>query len=228
MFSTVVKVSLLLLFVSPFCFSQEPITIISSTWQRTTQKGEVIEPQMTTLARAMIDENKNFRRNAREQQSPGAQDPNEMTVDGRSAAIDKINREARSAKTDDVIGYTYTANVRNDSGKTVAVIYWEYRFVELANPSNVVRRQFLCSVKLKNGASKELPAFSTLGPSEVIDAASLAKSTGKLFDEKVIVNRIEFSDDSVLQRDGWKLHDVNDAVKRATATPWGKEICRAL
>jgi hypothetical protein len=83
-------------------------------------------------------------------------------------------------------------------------------------------------VKLRNGASKELPAFSTLGPSEVIDAESLAKSGGKLFDEKVIVNRVEFSDDSVIQRGNWKLDDVRDAVNRATAAPWGKEICRAL
>lgn len=228
MISTVVKLSLLLLFLSSFCFSQEPITVLSSSWQRTTQKGQVVEPQMTSPARAMIDENKNFQRNAREQQSPGAQDPNEMTVDGRSAAIDKINREARSAKADDLIGYTYTANVRNDSGKTIAIIYWEYRFTEIANPSNVVRRQFLCSVKLKNGAGKELPAFSTLGPSEVINAENLAKATGKLFDEKVLVNRVEFVDGAILQRDNWKFDDVKKAVERATSTPWNKEVCRAL
>ena len=118
--------------------------------------------------------------------------------------------------------------MRNDSGKTVEIIYWEYRFTEIANPANVVRRQFLCSVKLKNGASKELPAFSTLGPSEVIDANSLAKSTGKLFDEKVIVNRIEFADGAIVQRNNWKFEDVKKAVERATSTPWNKETCRAL
>jgi hypothetical protein len=62
----------------------------------------------------------------------------------------------------------------------------------------------------------------------VIDVESLSRAKEKLFDEKVQINRIEFSDDSILQRNGWKLADVRDAVKRATATPWGKEICRAL
>lgn len=220
--------SILVLFYSSFCFPQEPVMVLSSNWQRTTHKGKVIEPQQTAPARAMINENKNFQRNAREQQSPGAIDPNEMTVDGRSAALEKINQQARTAKTDDVIGYTYSANVRNNSGKTAEIIFWEYRFAEIANPSNVVRRQFLCSAKLKNGASKELSVFSSLGPSEVIDADSLARSTTKLFDETVLVNRIEFSDGAILQRNNWKFDDVKKDVERVTSTPWGNETCRAL
>ena len=52
------------------------------------------EPTGTTPARAVIDQNKNFQRKAREQLSPGAIDPNTMTVDGRSAELDRITREA--------------------------------------------------------------------------------------------------------------------------------------
>ncbi|MEP6788407.1 MAG: hypothetical protein ABJB40_08250, partial [Acidobacteriota bacterium] len=103
-----------------------------------------------------------------------------------------------------------------------------YRFTELANPSNVVRRQFLCSANIKPGDSKDLSVFSTLGPSDVISAESLAKATERLFDEKIIVNRIEFSDGAMIERRDWKYEDVRKAVERATSTHWGKEVCRGL
>jgi hypothetical protein len=118
--------------------------------------------------------------------------------------------------------------VRNDSGQTIKVIYWEYSFTEIARPTNTVRRQFLCGLNLKKGGEAELSAFSLLAPSDVIDASSLSKPKEKLFDEKVQVNRIELSDGSILQRGNWKLKDVQSDVDRATSTPWGKEICRAL
>lgn len=155
-------------------------------------------------------------------------DPNEASIEGRSAAMDKAVHESRTARADEISGYQYTAEVRNDTGKTIEVIFWEFRFTELTRPENVVRRQFLCGVKLKDGERKELSVFSLLAPSEVIDAKSLAKSSDKLFDEKVQINRIEFSDGSILQRHTWKFDEVKSAVKRATESPWGKEICRAL
>ena len=98
----------------------------------------------------------------------------------------------------------------------------------IARPTNVVRRQFLCSVNLKNGDSKDLSVFSLLAPSDVIDAESLAKSTDKLFDEKVFVNRIEFADGTLRQRGNWKYEDVQNSVERATSVGWGNETCRGL
>jgi hypothetical protein len=142
--------------------------------------------------------------------------------------MDKAIRESRTPKADDLNGYRYVAEVRNDTGKAIAVIFWEYVFTEIARPANTVRRQFLCGIKLKDGDKRELSAFSLLGPSDAIDAESLAKSTGKLFDERVLVNRIELADGSVLQRHNWKYADVKAAVERATSTPWGIETCRAL
>jgi hypothetical protein len=127
-----------------------------------------------------------------------------------------------------VNGFSYTASVRNDTDRVVKIVFWEYRFTELANPSNVVTRQFLCSVNLKKGATAALSAFSLLGPSNTIDAASLAKSTDKLFDERVQVNRLEFADDKILQRGGWKFDDVKASVDRITSMPWGHEVCRVL
>jgi hypothetical protein len=176
----------------------------------------------------MTNDDKYFQRKAREQRTDSPNDPSVSTEDGRRAALEKAVQESRTPNNVDLAGYSYTANVRNDSGKTVKVVFWEYRFVELARPSNIVRRQFLCSVNLKNGENKELSAFSTLAPSEVIDAESLVYPTEKRFDESVVVNRIEFSDGTLRQRGNWKYEDVQKAVERLTSTAWGKEVCRAL
>lgn len=221
--------SILVILLSPICYSQAPVTVVSSGWERARKAAKKSDDQPVGPARAMTEDNKLFRRTAREAQTTGVIDPNQNTIDGRSAALEKAVNESRSRKAEDVEGYTYRAVVKNDSPKNVTVIYWEYRFKEIANPSNEVRRQFLCAVNVKPGDKKELPVFSTLGPSDVIGADSLASSTGeKIFDEKVLVNRIEFSDGSLVQRGNWKFEDVQKAVERITSTPWGTEICRGF
>ena len=228
--STIVRIApfLLLLLLPCVCVAQDPLPVISSNWRLSTQKGEKVEVPTSGPAKALTADDQNFARNVRALRTDHAQDPGETTPDGRRAELDKIEQQARTPQPNDVHGYTYSAKVRNDGDRTVQVIFWEYRFTEIAHPANVVRRQFLCSVKLKKGAEIELLAFSALGPTDVINADDLAKSKEKLFDEFVQVNRIEYSDDSVVQRGNWKFADVKAAVERATATPWGREMCRAL
>lgn len=202
--------------------------VLNSSWQRTTRRVQDPEVPASGPARVLTVDDKNFQRKAREQRTDNPLSPDKDSIDARSAAIERNVQESRTPKAHDVSGYSYTSSVKNDSGKTVKVIFWEYKFTEIARPSNVVRRQFLCAVSLKKGASIDLSAFSILGPSDTIDTESLAKSTDKVFEEHVQINRIEFSDDTVLQRGGWKLDDVKASVDRVTATPWGREICRVL
>src|SRR5262249_48428335 len=157
-------------------------------------------------------------RKAREFRTDHPSNPSEDSVDGRAQQIEKNVEESRTPKGDDVYGFTYNASVRNDSGQTVKVIFWEYAFTEIAHPANVIRRQFLCGVDLKKGQKMELTAFSLLGPSDTVDAKSLDKPDDKLFKEQVTINRIELADDSILQRGNWKYADMGPAIQRATST----------
>ncbi len=220
--------SILVLLGSSYCFSQDPMPVLSSGWERMIQKAGAVDAAPTSPARAVLPEDKYFQRKAREQRTDSPLDPNKDSMDARSAIIDKAIQESRTPKTEDVSGYSYKAQVRNDSGKTVKIIFWEYRFIEIAHPDNVVRRQFLCGVNVKKGEKIDLWAFSLFGPSDIITLENLAMSTEKLFGEKVQVNRIEFSDDTLVQRKDWKYDDVRPSVERATSTPWGKEMCRGL
>lgn len=225
---TLFSISVLLLLFSSFIRSQEPLPVLSSRWERTTLQAPKGNVSPIVPARPVTAENKYFQRKAREQRTDNPLDPYEASIEGRSAAMEKAVQESRAARADNAKGYSYFAEVRNDTGKTIDVIFWEYAFTEKARPSNVVRRQFLCGIKLHDGDKKELSVFSLLGPTDTIDAESLAKAGEKPFDEKVIINRIEFSDGAILQRHGWKFEDVRERVKRVTSTPWVNETCRIL
>ncbi|HVF48625.1 MAG TPA: hypothetical protein VNA19_00980, partial [Pyrinomonadaceae bacterium] len=110
----------------------------------------------------------------------------------------------------------------------VEVLFWEYQFKESSNPANVVRRQFLCGVNIKPGKEKELRAFSLSGPSSTISIESLTKESKNLFEEKVVINRVEYADGSIWQRKGWNFTEMKSAIATATGTPWGAEMCRQL
>ena len=226
--SPVIRLLFLFLIASSACLAQDPLPVLRSGWEAAMKKAQKVETPQTGPAKQIIVDDTVGPRTAREFSTAHPENPSEMTPDGRRAIIEKNEQEATTVQPIDVKGFTYTATIRNDGSKTVKVIYWEYLFAELASPANVVRRQFLCSVNLKKGAQMDLSAFSTLGPTDTISAATLTSSKEKLFSEKVQVNRIEYADDDILQRGTWKFADVKSAVARVTATPWSGEICRPL
>lgn len=218
----------MLLIVSSAGFAQDPLPVLRSGWEAAIKKAQKVEAPQTGPAKQVIVEDTVGLRTAREFSTDHPTDPSQQTPDGRRAVIEHNEQEAKTVQPTNVKGFTYSATVRNEGTKTVKVVFWEYQFTEIANPKNVIRRQFLCSLNIKKGAEFELAAFSTLGPTDTIAAASLASSKDKLFDEKVQVNRIEYADGEILQRGTWKLADVKDAVTRATATAWSGEVCRPL
>lgn len=220
--------SMLVLLMATSVFAQDPVSILSTTWSHVTKRAAKSKVDPLVPARPITPETKNFQRRAREQRTDNPMDPYEASIEGRSAAMERAVQESRAPQPDDQSGYLYNIDLRNDSDYTIDVVFWEYHFTEIANPNNTVRRQFLCAAKLKKGERKELSVFSLLGPSDTLSVESLASSGGKLFNEKAQINRLELSDGNILQRHDWKYSDVKDAVKRATSTPWGTEVCRAL
>ncbi|PYS98017.1 MAG: hypothetical protein DMF63_18365 [Acidobacteria bacterium] len=226
--SFISRTSILIIVLSSYSFAQDPVSILESHWFRTNKPAPKTEIPASGPARPVNVDDKYFQRKAREARTDNPRDPYDDSIEGRSAAMDRAVQQSRAPQPDDVIGYTYDAEVRNDTGQAVQVIFWEYQFKEIARPENVVRRQFLCGVKIKHGEKKLLSAFSTLAPSDVLTVESLAKPDQKLFEERVRINRIELADGNILQRNDWKYSDLKKEVERATSTPWGKEICRAL
>jgi hypothetical protein len=232
---TLLPLLLLLIFVSP---SQNPagphegssVAVLSFKWYKTRQVIEKLDgpANAPTPAPAMIPANKNYQRNARVNDPAGAKDPNEDTIDGRSAAIEKIVQESRTPKTKPVEGFAYRVKVQNSSPKVIEILFWEYQFIDPSDPANMARRQFLCGVNIKPAKEKELQAFSVSGPSDVVSVGSLANKSGNALQEKVVINRVEYADGTIWQRKDWKFAEIRFTYKRAVETPWGSEMCRSL
>ena len=206
-----------------------PVVVTGFQWSKKRQQAVTPDNSRPAPMAALTQADKNYERNQRvNTDHAGARHPNADTVDGRAAAIEKIVEEARSPNKITVDGYAYEVKVRNASAKVIEVLFWEYQFVESSNPANVTRRQFLCGLKIKPDKEKEVESFSVSGPGGTVSAESLDNKSGNLYQEKVLINRVEYADGSIWQRTGWSYAEVRSAIQRATATPWGAEMCRGL
>jgi hypothetical protein len=208
------------------------VAVLAFKWSKTHQPAKTPDPAATapaTPAREMLPMNKNFQREARMNDPRGARDPNEDTIDARSAAMEKIVQESRTPKGKAADNFEYLVKLQNSSKKAIEVLFWEYQFIDKANPAIVTRRQFLCGVNIKSNKEKELQAFSLSGPSDVISAESLANSSDNVFLEKVLINRVEYADGSTWTRKDWNAAEIKLTYQHAVATPWNPgEMCRGL
>ena len=234
---TLLLLTLLLTFVPPGQNPTAPqqassVIVLGFKWSRTHKTLKPPDTAATapaTPAREMLPINKNFQRNARANDPRGARDPNEDTIDGRSAALEKIVQESRTPPPKTVDNYEYLVKVQNADKRVIEIVFWEYQFTDPSNPANISRRQFLCGVNIKPYKEKELQAFSLSGPSEVISVGSLANASGNVFQEKVLINRVEYADGSIWQRKDWNAAEIKLTYQRAIATPWNAgEMCRGL
>lgn len=183
-----------------------PVAVLSFGWFKDRQPVENAATGPVPPQPAMIAANKNFEKQRRINAPAGDRDPNADTLDGRSAELERIVQESRQAQPID--GFVYQIKLGNASSKLTQTIFWEYQFIESANPKNVARRRFVCSLKIKPEKEKDLQVFSSLGPSNVINVKSLSKGSGDQFQETVVINRVEYADGSFWQRKDWDFDNV--------------------
>lgn len=224
---TLLLLSLLLSLLIPFQSNEgSPLTVTQFKWSRERRTIQTAAVEGNSPQRAMIPQNRNFARNSRINDPQGVRDPNDDTLDGRSAALEKSVAESRARKPEPMDGYLYKIKVQNPGPKVVEAIFWEYRFHDPANPDLVARRQFLCAVNIGAGKSKELEGFSLSGPSDVVDVKTL--NSGTPFKEEVLINRVEYTDGSMMQRKAWNLAEVTASYERALREPWAPGMCKPL
>lgn len=231
---TLLLLLFLLMFVSPVQNSAQSddgssVVVTGYKWTRTRQTIEKLDPGGISPAQSVfLPGNRNYERNARINAPMGARDPKADSTDARAAELEKSVQSARAPQPKSVDGFSYRVKIQNASQKVIEVLFWEYQFTETANPNATARRQFLCAVKIKPDKDKELQAFSLSGPSDVISVESLANKSGNLFQEKIVINRVEYADGSIWQRKDWNFAEVRSNIARAIRTPWGGEMCRGL
>jgi hypothetical protein len=211
------------------------VHVLAFKWNKTrltVEQSNSATPPPGPMA-AMIPQNKIYARTARINDPAGARDPNDDTVDGRAAKLEKSVQDSRTPPPKTLDGFSFRVKMRNASSRAVETLFWEYQFIEKVNPSAVTRRQFLCLLDIRPEKEKEVQAFALFGPADVISVAALEKRNDEKkhdnpFHEKVVINRVEYSDGVIWQRKSWSFGEIRAAYKRALATPWANEMCRGL
>lgn len=202
------------------------VKVVSYKWSRDRQQVEQATPMLNAPVAAVMSINKNFERNRRANVSPGERDPNLDTIDGRSAALERSVQSSRAPKP--IEGFSYRAKFQNVSDKELEIIFWEYEFTDGAITPVVSRRQFLCAGLTKAGKEKDFKGFTLSGPSDVVAVDTLAKKTDRPLKERVVINRLEFTDGTIWQRNGWSFSDLKTSIQRALSGPWAPDMCKAL
>ena len=228
---TLLLLSLLLSLLVPFqgpvvSSDASPLDVGNFKWSRARRNVDAPPVEGNAPAAAMLTPTRNFARNSRINDPQGVRDPNQDTLDGRRAAMDKSVAESRAPKAQPMDGFAYRIKVQNPSNKVVEIVFWEYQFRDPANPDLVARRQFLCGVNIPAGKGKELEGFSLSGPSDVVDVKTL--NSGGSFKENVLINRVEYSDGSIWQRKAWNLAEVKGSYQRVLREPWLPGMCKGL
>lgn len=186
------------------------------------------ESTVAAPAAAVTRDDINYEKSKRANDPVGTPDPRSYSVDARSAALEKVVQESRSSGSKTIDGFEHRIKVKNAGTKVVEVLFWEYQLIESLNQENVTRRQFICGVQMKPKKETEILAFSMSNPGAVISVDTLAKNPDKPFEERVVINRVEYQDGSIWQRKDWKFAEVKSAIAQAVSTPWGTEMCRSF
>jgi len=134
----------------------------------------------------------------------------------KSQELKKAEREAARSSVKASQIFIYKVKLQNTNSKTIKNFYWEYQIIESANPQNGSARQFFCASQIKADQQRSFEVFSLTPPTtSVISAATLGGGSKNAFEEKAVINRIEFKDGSVWQRPDWSI-----------PTPYAEELSK--
>lgn len=131
---------------------------------------------------------------------------NRNSIENRSRDMAELERsvmgESYYRKPVDL--FRYRVNLKNTGVKIVKAIVWDYQASDTDEFVDAVHRQFRCTAKMKPNQSQRFEGFSVLPPTRVITASGT-----KSFSERVILNRIEYTDGTSWQRAEWREPDVS-------------------
>ncbi len=104
-------------------------------------------------------------------------------------------------------GYRYRVTFENTGKKTILSIHWDYVFFDPETGAESDRHQFYSREKIGPRKKKELSAFDYSPPTRTVNANEADKKIDSQFKSSIVINRIEYTDGSVWQRDSFTPPD---------------------
>ena len=147
----------------------------------------------------------------------GRVDPNESPVNAqrqekaRLAAMSKVggvsHEKTPTKEPPDPtrLFYVFTAQMRNDSAKTITRIVWAYRVSHHPQMQDIADTEFLCSTKIEPGRSQEINSVSRLPRVMVVDVSAQGSNIDvpKPSVKDFVLKQVQFSDGSTWQQPDW-------------------------
>ena len=147
----------------------------------------------------------------------GRVDPNESPVNAqrqekaRLAAMSKVggvsHEKTPTKEPPDPtrLFYVFTAQMRNDSAKTITRIVWAYRVSHHPQMEDIADTEFLCSTKIEPGRSQEINSVSRLPRVMVVDVSAQGSNIDvpKPSVKDFVLKQVQFSDGSTWQQPDW-------------------------
>ena len=139
---------------------------------------------------------------------PGTDGREHPTIADRSSELGTVGRPATPPapiilNPRDIFIYEYRVRFKNTSPKKIKAILWEYQLIDSSATTVLSQRIFTCGASIKPGSEKVLEPGTYVPPSRVVDAETEGSQK-----QRVVVNRVEFSDGSIWTRAGWKHEGV--------------------
>lgn len=106
--------------------------------------------------------------------------------------------------------FDYEATVKNNTGKTIKGIAWNYVFSDLENKKIVRRHKLVAVTEIKKDATERLINRTKSPPTNLVAARDLERDVRSQYLERVEISCIYFSDNSV-----WKSGDGVEKECRA-------------
>ena len=123
-----------------------------------------------------------------------------------------VMRESLNSKPVDL--FRYRVNLKNTGIKMVKSVFWDFQASYTDDFADTTHRQFRCTAKLKPDQSERFEGYSNLPPLRVISA------TAKTFNQRVVINRIEYADGTFWQRPEWHEPQVINRGGRGNCQPF--------
>lgn len=118
----------------------------------------------------------------------------------REARADAANIERMRAKPPARYGFMYKATVRNDGGRSVRAVEWDYVFSDAATRQELGRRRFASEGRIGPGKKKEFAFFIPSPPTQTISADALNRRERDGLAEEVVVVRVLYEDGTEWRR----------------------------
>lgn len=93
--------------------------------------------------------------------------------------------------------YKYQVKVKNTGQKTIRFVTWDYVFFDNTKKTEAGRRHFITAKKIRAGETGKLSEKSFSYPTNTIDAAQGDKKFNEQYSERIIIQKIEYSDGTV-------------------------------